>query len=201
MYRLIFLSVEFRRNRGKRTEAPDHLCSIGESVMFPAVSGSSLSGQSLSLPPRGSSPSGQSLPPYSLVSLILVSMRGLGMAMCEKYRAPFEREFARKQSVGVYEMSLLDKGVFRLIQGWVERNLRKKIDPQRQSSFLVCSEGVESVKSGLAIGNSIVGYAYLVDKEGRVRWKAHATPNEREIKALIKCTKTLMNDSKNSNNR
>ncbi len=47
--------------------------------MFPAVSGSSLSGQSLSLPPRGSSPSGQSLPPYSLVSLILVSMRGLGM--------------------------------------------------------------------------------------------------------------------------
>ncbi len=70
-----------------------------------------------------------------------------------------------------------------------------------QSSFLVCSEGVESVKSGLAIGNSIVGYAYLVDKEGRVRWRAHATPNEREIKALIKCTKTLMNGSKNSKNR
>ena len=57
--------------------------------------------------------------------------------MCEKYRAPFEREFAGKQSVGVYEMSLLDKAVFRLIQGWVERNLRKKIAPQRQVSGVV----------------------------------------------------------------
>ena len=139
--------------------------------------------------------------------------------MCEQYRAPFEREFAGKQSVAVYEMSLLDKAIFRLIQRWVERNLRKKIEPRRQvscvyvmwvtshsthptqSSFLVCSEGVESVKSGLNIGNTIVGYAYLLDKEGRVRWRAHASPNEREIKALIKCTKTLMNNSKNTPSR
>ena len=35
--------------------------------MFPTLSGASLSGQSLSLPPRG------------LVALILVSLRGLGM--------------------------------------------------------------------------------------------------------------------------
>ncbi len=111
LYHFSLSCIEFRRNRGKRTEAPDHLCSskvsvswklpflykitsiktvsifsnahyvctyllivltsfllsYEESVMFPTLSGTSLSGQPLSLPPHG------------LIALILVSMRGLGM--------------------------------------------------------------------------------------------------------------------------
>ena len=152
--------------------------------------------------------------------------------MCDQYRAPFEREFAGKEPVQVLELSLLDKPVFRLIRGWVQRNLRKRLDPQRhvslnssdcnicypltpthtqpvatpslphtQSLFLVCSEGVEQLRVDLEIGNSIVGYAYLVDKEGLIRWRAHASPTEREIRAMIKNTRKLLGVSKNSHSK
>lgn len=57
------------------------------------------------------------------------------------------------------------------------------------------SESVESVRRELDIGNSIVGHAYLVDERGRVRWRAHGTPNDTEIRAMIKCTKELTQDS------
>lgn len=55
--------------------------------------------------------------------------------MCGQYRAPFEREFAGK--VSVCEVSLLDKTVFRLIQRWVERNLRAKIEARRQVGHVI----------------------------------------------------------------
>ena len=56
-------------------------------------------------------------------------------AMCNQYRAPFEREFAQEETVKVLELSLLDKALFRLLRGWVRRNLRKTLPPQRHVSL------------------------------------------------------------------
>ena len=57
--------------------------------------------------------------------------------------------------------------------------------------------GVEQFKQTLAIGNTIVGHVYLLDSDGHVRWRAHAAPKDRELKALIKCTRQLVDSSKN----
>ena len=142
--------------------------------------------------------------------------------MCNQYRAPFEQEFAQEESVKVLELSLLDKALFRLLRGWVQRNLRKTLPPQRhvslpswicavhshphavtpsQSSLMVCSEGVEQLSDSLEIGNSIAGYAYLVDREGLIRWRAHASPTAGEVRAMIKCTRMLLGASNNSQNK
>lgn len=66
---------------------------------------------------------------------------------------------------------------------------------------MVCSDGVEQLSDGLEIGNSIAGYAYLVDREGLIRWRAHASPTEGEVRAMIKCTRKLLSVSKNSQNK
>ena len=58
--------------------------------------------------------------------------------------------------------------------------------------------GVEQLKQTLAIGNTIVGHVYLLDSDGRVRWRAHAAPTDRELKALIKCTRQLVEGSKDT---
>ena len=42
------------------------------------------------------------------------------------------------------------------------------------------------------IGNFLVGHAFLVDRNGFVRWKACATPTEEELESMVKCTKLLM---------
>ena len=47
-------------------------------------------------------------------------------------------------------------------------------------------------KKLLGVHNSIIGYAFLVDPEGLVRWKAHAKPTEKELKYMIKCTRELI---------
>ena len=68
-----------------------------------------------------------------------------------------------------------------------------------QISFMVYTgTGVSEIVNSLQIGNTIVGYVHLLDKEGVVRWRAHATPTEREIQSMLKCTRQLLN-SQNTN--
>ena len=47
------------------------------------------------------------------------------------------------------------------------------------------------LRKRLDIHSSIVGYAYLLDSDGLIRWRAHATPTHEEVQALITCARNL----------
>ena len=55
--------------------------------------------------------------------------------------------------------------------------------------------GVVELKERLAVGNIIVPHTYLVDREGLIRWRAHAAPTTKELSAMITCTKQLVKKS------
>ena len=56
--------------------------------------------------------------------------------MYEQYRVPFEGEFKGRSDVAVYELSLVDKLVYRIMRSWIERNLKKAVPPERQVILL-----------------------------------------------------------------
>ena len=51
---------------------------------------------------------------------------------------------------------------------------------------------VAQIRDTLQLGNSIIGYVFLLDREGRVRWRAHAAPTTQEIEALLSCSQQLL---------
>lgn len=55
---------------------------------------------------------------------------------------------------------------------------------------------VKELIKRIALGNSIVGHAYVLDSSGRIRWRGTATPTQRELQAMLKCTKQLISESK-----
>ena len=56
---------------------------------------------------------------------------------------------------------------------------------------------VKELTRSIQYGNSLVGHAILVDKNSLIRWRATAVPTEREIQAMIECTKQLLSSKKN----
>lgn len=50
----------------------------------------------------------------------------------------------------------------------------------------------------IALGNSIVAHAYLLDGSGNIRWRATATPTKRELQSMIKCTNQLISETSSS---
>ena len=116
--------------------------------------------------------------------------------------------------VSTLELSLMEKKSFIWLQSWIARNLRQSLPVSRhvgskncdvdysnsqvcvaviQSSFMICTGKMASeLRRALDVHNSFVGYAYLLDKEGLVRWKAHAMPTPEELQTIITCTQKLL---------
>ena len=57
------------------------------------------------------------------------------------------------------------------------------------------SSRFSEARKRLEVHNSIIGYAFLVDREGHVRWRAHGKPTERELEAMTNCCRQLLTES------
>jgi hypothetical protein len=55
---------------------------------------------------------------------------------------------------------------------------------------MVCT--ASGLRQALDIHSSMVGYAYLLDGEGLIRWRAHAIPTQDELLGLTRCTQLLL---------
>ena len=57
---------------------------------------------------------------------------------------------------------------------------------------MVTGDVVQSLRTRLSFHNGLVGYVYLVDEEGLIRWQAHAEPAQSELDAMVTCTEQLL---------
>lgn len=58
--------------------------------------------------------------------------------------------------------------------------------------MLYTGDDVGEIRKNLQIGNTFVGYVFLLDQNGRIRWRAHAPPTKQEITSLLDCSQQLL---------
>lgn len=116
------------------------------------------------------------------------------------YRKPFEEEFELPRSdVSLLEICLVDNYFFKLVRSLLEGQLRKKLQPPSRHNQFVCQlVNARTIRATLSVHNSLIGYAFLVDQKGLIRWSAHGKPTERELRSLTYCTSKLMEESRHS---
>ncbi|KAJ1038963.1 hypothetical protein NDA11_004289 [Ustilago hordei] len=71
-------------------------------------------------------------------------------------------------------------------------SLRQKIPPALHPTYLLSSQNVELEKEAIGFHNKHVGYTYLVDAQGRIRWAGGGFAEEAEARALRGCTGVLL---------
>ena len=62
--------------------------------------------------------------------------------------------------------------------------------------MLHSGKDVPEIRETLQLRNSMIGYVFLLDREGRIRWKAHASPTEYEIESLLRCSQQLLEEER-----
>lgn len=175
---------EFRKNGGKRFFALGRPSELKDSSPFPGLKTRNLAGKDIDL---------QKVFPGH-VTLLLMWFRGFGETMCEKYRLPFVEKFHSESLAQYYEINVVDGLFFKPFSRLLEKNLRKQRPKERHDTFLCYSGNTKQIKENF-LENIIVGHAFLVDCNGRVRWKAHANPTDEEIKFMLDCSKLLLKET------
>lgn len=73
-------------------------------------------------------------------------------------------------------------------------SLRKTIPEDRHDKYFIVKQGVtDEIRSQVGLVNGKVGYVYLVDGQGKIRWAASGVATDDEIEALVKGMERLIN--------
>jgi hypothetical protein len=168
-----------------------------ESAVLPPLLVTALSGSQLAVPRKGR------------VTLLLLAFNTMGFEMLPSWREPVERQFLQLASHGadarkrrarlqVVEICAQENRVFRFIQRFLLPAFKSTVDVARHDSVAAVYEDMEATKQALSISNTLLGYAFLVDAAGRVRWRACGVGEFRDSMLLIKNLSLLLDEAEDN---
>lgn len=161
-----------RVNNGKQWTAPRHLFKSEKSLYFPNLQGQTLASDKADL-----------LPLFGTPTLIRV------------FSATSGEEHVHKLGDGL-GLQVIDINIqsntlkLALLKMFLGR-IKSLIDPARHSLYFILGSGYEKKLKVIGVINAYIGYSYLVDKEGKIRWASCGSLDEQERESLIKVTARL----------
>ena len=126
------------------------------------------------------------------VTLVGVSFRAIGAAQSREWLEPFGRRvyltYRGMAHTATAHCSLIEQPVFRFtwLRNWLLRDLRKAATDISLNTWNCLKIGdVAPIRHQLNLDNRLVGYVYLLDQEGRVRFRGSGSPTEDELQLLF----------------
>eukprot|EP00897_Mesotaenium_endlicherianum_P000534 jgi/Mesen1/10481/ME000083S09988 len=183
---------ELKQGGGKVATASAKLVPVTGAVRVPELRAYTPQGSSVVLPPRPQAPSSGS---SNAVTLVCFAFRASAQPMVESWSAPFAAHFAADPAAAVFEVSMVESWVLSLapVRALLLRSMASR--PVHDKRTVVYSFGdTWNLRNALQMRNRLVGYAYLVDRQGRVRWRASGAASSEEIQHMLTCTSQLLQE-------
>jgi len=152
--------------------------------MFPSLSSHSLRGDRVTLPAdcRGA------------VTLIAIAFQRGAQVMIDSWYEPFSLEFGKIPGVWFYEIPMIGSAYWRVMSGWIDAGMRSGI-PANKHPFVITYYGdVFPYRRELGMEDPALAYLFLLDREGRIRWRASGYAEEEHIRELKEQVHLLMRE-------
>jgi hypothetical protein len=128
------------------------------------------------------------------ITLIAIAFQRSAQGMIDSWYEPFLREFGNNQQVRFYEIPMIGSSYWRLISGWIDSGMRSGI-PVIKHPFVVTYYGdVFPYRRDLGLDDPALAYMFLLDAEGRIRWRAKGYAEEEGIAGMIGQVGRLLNE-------
>jgi len=172
--------------------ANETLMTPEDASTLPRLSVESLQGSHIDIPRKGT------------CTLLLVGFNQMGYDMLESWRLPVERHLYDsisshkkhgRMKLQIVELSVNESKLFTYLKGFISRAFKKTIDAKRLSNTAAFFGDFQSWKGPLGIDNTLIGYSFLVDSNGRVRWRGSGICSFDESMILIELINKLQNET------
>jgi ATPase complex subunit ATP10 len=151
---------------------------------FPTISSHALSGETVTLPDdcRG------------FVTLIAIAFQRGAQGMIDSWYEPFSREFGNNRQARFYEIPMIGSSYWRLMSGWIDAGMRSGI-PVIKHPFVVTYYGdLFPYRRDLGMDDPALAYMFLLDAEGKIRWRAKGYADEGDVAGMIEFTGRLLEE-------
>ncbi|KAG2616720.1 mitochondrial ATPase complex subunit ATP10-like [Panicum virgatum] len=189
---------EIRKNHGKIATASKVIIPEVDAVKFPDLAVESPDGGALHLPlvvpalQDDDVEAGDGVIPDA--SLVCLSFRASSQKMTESWSSPFLDAFGADKNIHVYEVSFIDSWLLSLgpVRRVFLKVMRKSNNPHRHVVYAFGDH--YDFRKKLQIINLLTGYIYLVDREGRIRWRGFGSATEEEVSSLTASASILLDE-------
>lgn len=168
---------------GKTWRAPNTLIKSSRSLYFPKFTGSRLSDKA-------------KCNTVDILRNKISVIALLGSKISEEHTKSFYQPtldtFATHPNFQLVQINLQQNPLKSYLVSLFISSLRNHIDARFHSTYLLSSDNIELIKDALGYHNKHVGYTYLVDESGRIRWAGGAFAEHAECTALKACTGVLL---------
>jgi hypothetical protein len=151
-------------------------------LKFPALTTDSLAGNKVTLPDSAK----------GKVTLVVLSFKRDSQSQNDSWLGPFEKEFGQNQGYFFYEIPMIRKR-FVFMAPLIDGGMRAAIPNEKHKNVITFYGNVDPYKQALKIEDIYLGYAYLLDQEGIIRWQGQGTAKAEDIKLMIETAKGLVN--------
>ena len=186
--------MQLQKTKGKPFHAEAGLAPAATAPTFPSVTADALLGGEISLPAAA----------HGKITLVALSFKQFGFVQLPSYIEPFQAEAAALQAKGcgsaskgkggasskpaqaqVVQLSAMEGGfIANLLKGSVTAGLLKATPASLHATSAVFVGDVDPLCNGLEVDNRLLGHAFLLDADAKVRWRACGAATPDEVKGL-----------------
>lgn len=122
--------------------------------------------------------------------VLLANFRAGAEPYLEKWRLPIAKEFERDSSVGLAELMAFDITIFKywpfknMVVNNVSNEQKRSANHAKPTTFMYYFGDNTVLTETLGMRNVLTAYVFVLDADGKVRWKSSGEPTEEEIQSL-----------------
>ena len=149
-------------------------------LKFPTLTTDSLAGTKITLPDSAK----------GKVTLVIMSFKRDSQSQNDSWLGPFEKEFGQKDGYLFYEVPMIRRR-FVFMAPLIDSGMRAAIPNEKHKNVITFYGNVDPYKQALKIEDIYLGYAYLLDQEGIIRWQGQGLAKAEDIKLMIETARNL----------
>ncbi len=171
-------AAEAQQTGGESTMREQAHSSIGK--RFPEVTGTSLAKTPESIPDSA----------RGKITLVAVAFLRESQAQLDSWLGPFTERFGNREGFTFYEVPMLSTG-YRLMRPLIDGGMRAGIPDAKHKHVVTMYGNVKKYVEELSMDTRL-GYAFLLDREGIIRWQGQGFATPETLQELFDTAEKLL---------
>lgn len=134
------------------------------------------------------------------LTIVMFKFRDIGEKHLADYREYLINNYKREFRVQFVDVVVTENYMFRPLTALINWGNKKRTPQEYHSKTLVHYGSVTRQRLDLGMRNSLFGWVFLCDRNGRVLWETNGKANQQDFNQLDEIIKSRLNSLQNSNN-
>jgi hypothetical protein len=132
------------------------------------------------------------------VVCIAIAFRRQAQTQVDSWLAPFTRMYGADPRVRIYEIPMIGTIYGRLMAGRIDSGMRSGISREQHPFVITYYGDLAPYKKALDMPVGSRAYIFLLDREGRIRWRNQGPATEQGVQEMLEAASLLLREEQPS---